>query len=74
MSDQLERIEFISTVLIIRLSEKVQVDDQHPLSSSRIMKHSGRDLDTEYNFASCKKMSEILLLFNSAKNERRTSE
>ena len=74
MSDQLERIEFISTVLIIRLLEKVQVDDQHPLSSSRIMKPSGRDLDTESNFASCKKMSKILLQFNSAENERRTSE
>ena len=43
MNDQLERIDFISTVLIIRHLEKVQVDDQHPLSSSRIMKNSGRE-------------------------------
>ena len=41
MNDQLERIDFISTVLIIR--HLVQVDDQHPLSSSRIMKNSGRE-------------------------------
>ena len=44
MNDQLERIDFISTVLVIRhLEKKVQVDDQHPLSSSRIMKNSGRE-------------------------------
>ena len=44
MNDQLERIDFISTVLIIRhLEQKVQVDDQHPLSSSRIMKNSGQE-------------------------------
>ena len=44
MSDQLERIEFSSTVLIIRhLEKKVQVDGQRPLSSSRIMKNSGRE-------------------------------
>ena len=43
MSEQLERIDFISTVLIIRHLEKFQVDDQHPLSSSRIMKNSGRE-------------------------------
>ena len=34
MNDQLERIDFTE--------KKVQVDDQHPLSSSRIMKNSGR--------------------------------
>ena len=74
MNDQLERIDFISTVLIIRhLEKKFKSMINTPCRLLELWKIQVENLDKS-NFTSCKKLSIILLQFYSPKNERRASE